>query len=209
MTTSNAALCEAENISVAYGMDKSKLAIKEVSLAVNAGEIVAILGPSGCGKSTLLRSLIGLVKPTSGRVLADGLPLDGINPASARWCFRRFCPVSVADGGGEYCGGTGRVGDRPGEALQQAASAQCIEVIGLKGFEAAYPKELSGGMKQRVGFARALARGPKLLCLDEPFSALDIFTAESLRREVYRLVTQSGEPSPGATPDTEVQSRFC
>ena len=197
-TMTGHALCQAENISVAYGTDKTKFAIKDVSLAVNPGEIVAILGPSGCGKSTLLRSLIGLVKPTNGRVLAEGVPLVGINPRVAL-VFQSFAlypwltvreTIAIALEGLEI----------EAEAAEKRITS-CIDIIGLEGFEEAYPKELSGGMKQRVGFraGRWARKGPKLLCsLWMSRSARWIlFTAESLRREVYRLVTKGGGSARG------------
>src|SRR5882672_7941066 len=201
--TTRAPLSEARHISVAYGADKSKFAIKDVSLAVNPGEIVAILGPSGCGKSTLLRSLIGLVKPTSGEVLADGAPLRGIHPGVALvfQSFALYPWLTVRDNIAVALEGL----PIDAEAAEQRIT-QCIDLIGLEGFEEAFPKELSGGMKQRVGFARALARGPRLLCMDEPFSALDVFTAESLRREVYRLVTHDGGTVRATAPDAGIQS---
>ncbi len=181
-----APICEARGVSVAFGADEAKVVLENVSLSINPGEVVAILGPSGCGKSTLLRALVGLLQPTSGEVLAHGKPLVGIHPGISI-VFQNFAlypwltvreNVAVALNGLDLCGDAGpqRV-DR------------CIDMVGLEGFEEAYPKELSGGMKQRVGIARALARGPEILCMDEPFSALDVFTAETLRNEVYRLWT--------------------
>jgi NitT/TauT family transport system ATP-binding protein len=200
------AICEARHVSVAYDAAKSVFAIKDVSLAVNPGEIVAILGPSGCGKSTLLRCLIGLVTPCEGEVLADGAPLVGIHPRVAL-VFQSFALYPWLTVHENIAVALEGLGLDSSEAEKRIA--RCIDLIGLGGFEEAYPKELSGGMKQRVGFARALARGPALLCMDEPFSALDIFTAEALRREVYRLVMRvgevGGEPS-GNAPDINVQS---
>ena len=180
-------ICEARNVSVSFDPSGERLVLKDVTLAINSGEVVAILGPSGCGKSTLLRALVGLLKPTSGQVLAHGLPLEGIHPGIAI-VFQNFAlypwltvreNVQLALNGLELDPGTA------GKRVNR-----CIDLVGLDGFEEAYPKELSGGMKQRVGIARALARGPELLCMDEPFSALDVFTAESLRSEVYRLWTR-------------------
>ena len=189
MPEDRTAICEAKSVSVAYDAEQSKYAIKDVSLAICPGEVVAILGPSGCGKSTLLRSLIGLVRPTSGAILAHGQPLQGVHPGAALvfqsfalypWLtVRQNIEVALEDLG------------LPRPDVQKRV-ARCIDMIGLEGFEEAYPKELSGGMKQRVGFARALARGPELLCMDEPFSALDVFTAETLRSEVYRLAAGGG-----------------
>ncbi len=186
-TNTVATISEAIDVTVSFENQETSsnlLVLNKVSLAIKPGEVLAILGPSGCGKSTLLRAMIGLLIPTSGTVLAHGKPLVGIHPGVSL-VFQNFAlfpwlsvrdNISVALNGLELDPATGK--DRV---------ARCIDVVGLEGFENAYPKELSGGMKQRVGIARALARGPELLCMDEPFSALDVFTAESLRSEVYRL----------------------
>ena len=186
VTVGSDAICEARNVSVSFGLDRARLVLEDVSLAINAGEVVALLGPSGCGKSTLLRALVGLLQPTAGAVLAHGQPLRGIHPgvslvfqsfALYPWLtVRENVEVAINDLGLD-------------ETTARQRIASCIDLVGLEGFENAYPKELSGGMKQRVGIARALARGPELLCMDEPFSALDVFTAESLRSEVYQLWT--------------------
>ncbi len=203
MTTANEVpICEAKDVSVAYDAAGIRYAIKDVSLAIHVGEVVAILGPSGCGKSTLLRSLIGLICPTSGVVLAHGQPLHDVHPDVAL-VFQNFAlypwltvrqNIEVAFDGLKI---------DPATARQRIA--RCIDMVGLEGFEEAYPKELSGGMKQRVGFARALASGPQLLCMDEPFSALDVFTAESLRTEVYGLVT-GGKLAADGDSDSGVKS---
>ncbi|HUB26103.1 MAG TPA: nitrate/sulfonate/bicarbonate ABC transporter ATP-binding protein [Tepidisphaeraceae bacterium] len=190
MADDAAPIAEMQNVSVSFGEgDSSRQVLRDVSLAVRSGEVVAILGPSGSGKSTLLRTIVGLQKPTSGHVLAHGAPLDGPHPGAAI-VFQNFALypwLTVQE--------NIRVALNLLE-LPPAAAAQrilrCIDMVGLEGFEEAYPKELSGGMKQRVGIARALARGPELLCMDDPFSALDVFTAESLRSEVYRLWSGNG-----------------
>jgi NitT/TauT family transport system ATP-binding protein len=158
--------------------------LHDVDFSVRRGETVAMLGPSGCGKSTLLRILIGLVPPTSGTVKVHGQPLAGIHPGAAVVFqnFALFPWLTVEE--------NVRVGlnGRPlPEAEEHALVEAAIERVGLGGVERAFPKELSGGMKQRVGIARALVGGPELLCMDEPFSALDVLTAELLRAEVYRL----------------------
>lgn len=179
-------ICEAQQISVAYAGEGSRFAIKDITLAINEGEVVAILGPSGCGKSTLLRSLIGLIRPTSGSVLAHGQPLTGVHPGVGL-VFQNFAlyPWLTVRENVQVAFDAQSIDP----ATAQQRTARCIDMVGLEGFEDAYPKELSGGMKQRVGFARAMAGAPELLCMDEPFSALDVFTAESLRSEVYQLVT--------------------
>jgi len=158
--------------------------IAPVDLAIEPGKIIALLGPSGCGKSTLLRILSGLAKPTSGEVLWHGKPLDGQVPnvAIVFQSFALFPWLSVLENveAPLEARGVGAVGRRK-RALKM------LDTVGLDGFETAYPKELSGGMKQRVGFARALVVEPEVLFMDEPFSALDVLTAENLRNELIEL----------------------
>ena len=180
-------ITEAIDVSMLYGDPAATnrlLVLDKVSLAIKAGEVMAILGPSGSGKSTLLRILIGLLKPTSGQVLAHGKPLEGIHPGVSLVFqnFALFPWLTVNDNVQLALNGLNL---NPAESKDRIT--RCIDVVGLEGFEGAYPKELSGGMKQRVGIARALARAPELLCMDEPCSALDVFTAESLRSEIYRM----------------------
>ena len=148
------------------------------------GEIVALLGKSGSGKSTLLRCIAGLIEPSSGRVAYKGTQLNGANPGVAM-VFQSFAllPWLTVQQNVEL--GLQARGVPEKERREQALKA--IDVIGLDGFEAAYPKELSGGMRQRVGFARALVLEPDALLMDEPFSALDVLTAENLRNEIVRL----------------------
>jgi len=193
-----ATISEAIGVSVSFDNKETNstlLVLNNVSLAIKPGEVLAILGPSGCGKSTLLRAMIGLLKPTEGMVLAHGKPLVGIHPGVSLVFqnFALFPWLSVRDNINVALNGLDL---DPGTATDRVA--RCIDMVGLEGFENAYPKELSGGMKQRVGIARALARGPELLCMDEPFSALDVFTAESLRSEVYRLWSGGGSKLPFA-----------
>ncbi|MBF2097968.1 MAG: nitrate/sulfonate/bicarbonate ABC transporter ATP-binding protein, partial [Gloeomargaritaceae cyanobacterium C42_A2020_066] len=143
-----------------------------------------LLGPSGSGKSTLMRMMAGLIVPTTGQVLYHGRPLRGLNPGVAI-VFQSFAlyPWLTVLENVEL--GLKAKGVDP--ELGREKALQMIDVIGLDGFENAYPKELSGGMRQRVGFARALAVEPELLCMDEPFSALDVLTAENLRIELLDL----------------------
>jgi NitT/TauT family transport system ATP-binding protein len=146
----------------------------------------------------LLRLLVGLLRPTQGAVLAYGKPLDGIHPGAALVFqnFALFPWLTVHENVELALNGLGLDAHAAAERVHK-----CIDMVGLDGHESAYPKELSGGMKQRVGIARALARGPELLCMDEPFSALDVFTAESLRSEVYNLWRGAHqEASDGALP---------
>ncbi len=190
-------IAEVRHVSVNYGDAGStpgRTILEDVTLGIRAGEVLAILGPSGCGKSTLLRTMVGLIKHAKGEVLAHGQPLAGIHPGVSIVFqnFALFPWLTVQDNVRLALNGLGLSDADGAERVKR-----CIDVVGLDGFENAYPKELSGGMKQRVGFARAMARGPELLCMDEPFSALDVFTAESLRSEVYRLF--SGGRTAGHT----------
>jgi NitT/TauT family transport system ATP-binding protein len=174
----------ARNVWVTFGQQAERVVLQDVSIDVASNEVLAILGPSGCGKSTLLRALVGLISPTRGQVLAHGKPLVGLHPGIAI-VFQNFAlfpwltvrqNVEMALCGLDISSSEG-----------QERVSRCIETVGLGGHLDAFPKELSGGMKQRVGIARAMAREPELLCMDEPFSALDVFTAESLRSEIYNL----------------------
>jgi NitT/TauT family transport system ATP-binding protein len=155
-----------------------------VSFTLREGEIVALLGKSGSGKSTLLRCAAGLIAPSSGTVTYRGTPLNGANPGVAM-VFQSFAllPWLTVQQNVELAM---QARDVP-EAQRHDKALRAIDLIGLDGFESAYPKELSGGMRQRVGFARALAVQPDALFMDEPFSALDVLTAANLRTELTRL----------------------
>ncbi len=158
--------------------------IAPTSLSVEADVIVALLGPSGSGKSTLLRMLSGLTVPSAGEVLWHGAPLRECAPNAAIvfQSFALFPWLTVLENVEVPLFARGvKHAERHRRALKMLHS------VGLRGFESAYPKELSGGMKQRVGFARALAVEPEVLFMDEPFSALDVLTAETLRGELLEL----------------------
>lgn len=158
--------------------------LADIDLELHSGQIVALLGPSGSGKSTLMRIIAGLIAPTTGKVWYREQPMVGLNPGVAI-VFQGFAlyPWLTVLENVEL--GLKALGMEVNERRQKALKT--IDIIGLDGFENAYPKELSGGMRQRVGFARALAVEPELLCMDEPFSALDVLTAENLRFELLDL----------------------
>jgi NitT/TauT family transport system ATP-binding protein len=158
--------------------------LENIDLSVRKGELLALLGQSGSGKSTILRCLTGLVDPTSGRALAHGKMFAGV-AADVSIVFQTFAlyPWLTV----EQNVAVGLMSRQMGRDERQAAIDRAIELIGLGNYHGAYPRELSGGMRQRVGIARALVSQPKLLCLDEAFSALDVLTAENLRQEVISL----------------------
>ena len=165
--------------------------LDDVSLTINEGEIVGMLGRSGCGKSTLLRIVSGLIEPSEGNVVYLGHPVD--KPAEGiAMVFQSFAlfPWLNVQENVEF--GLRAQGIEEDEAHRRALKA--IDLIGLDGFETAYPKELSGGMRQRVGFARALVVNPNILLMDEPFSALDVLTAETLRTDLLDLWTEGRLP---------------
>ena len=168
------------------------VAVDGVNMTVNEGEFVALLGPSGCGKSTLLRIITVLQKPSQGTVLYRGEPVTGVNPR-ATIVFQTFAlfPWLTVQQNVEIA--LKARGVAPEERKTRAL--ELLDRVGLDGFETAFPRELSGGMRQKVGFARAMAVNPELLCLDEPFSALDVLSAESLRGELLELWLGGGIPT--------------
>lgn len=186
-------LMELRNITQEYGSGERRFtAVKDINLTLSEGDFVALLGPSGCGKSTLLRIITGLQPPSSGTVLYRNQPLKGVNPHASIvfQTFALFPWLSVMD---NVSLALKVKGIEEPERSRQAEDL--LDRVGLDGFETAYPRELSGGMRQKVGFARAMAVEPELLCLDEPFSALDVLSAESLRGELLELWTEGKIPT--------------
>jgi NitT/TauT family transport system ATP-binding protein len=163
--------------------------LDDISLEVREGEMLALLGQSGSGKSTILRLMAGLTEPTQGAVLSHGTPLVGVNRGLAI-VFQSFAlyPWLTVHENVQV----GLIQRRLGAREEQEEIDKALALIGLSGYENAYPKQLSGGMRQRVGFARALVAQPEVLCMDEPFSALDVLTAENLRSEVVDLWRGAG-----------------
>ncbi|GGA54375.1 ABC transporter ATP-binding protein [Edaphobacter acidisoli] len=158
--------------------------IAPTDLSITAGEIVALLGPSGSGKSTLLRMLTGLSSPSAGQVYWHERPIAtaDVNVSIVFQSFALFPWLTVLENVEAPLKARGM---EPAERRKR--SLKILDTVGLDGFQAAYPKELSGGMRQRVGFARALVVEPEVLFMDEPFSALDVLTAENLRSELLEL----------------------
>ena len=164
--------------------DQTLHVLEKIDLTIYPNEVVALIGPSGCGKSTLLRILAGLIPQTKGEILHHGKKSNGLLPRMAMvfQTFALFPWMTVKENIDVVLKAA-----RFSVSEMDKKTRDAIALIGLNGFEDAYPKELSGGMKQRVGMARALVRNPEILFMDEPFSELDTFTAEVLRSEVLNV----------------------
>src|SRR5438309_3204144 len=182
-----------EHVSLDYKKEKEPLPVLvDVSLAAFKDEFLVITGPSGCGKSSLLRIIAGLNKPTSGRVLFRGTPVKEPRQELAM-IFQNFVLLPWRTALENVLFGLASRKDIIEERKKDLAM-KALDDAGLKGFENVYPGELSGGMKQRVGIARALALEPQALLMDEPFSSLDDLTAEHLRRGIYSLWINPSSP---------------
>jgi len=195
MSTADKTLIAVERVYKSFPKSEGKgefIVLDNVSLQVRSGEVLALLGRSGSGKSTLLRIMAGLIPPSQGRVLSNGKPLRGANNDVAM-VFQSFALLPWLTVLENVELGLEARGVSREERRQRALKA--IDLVGLDGFESAYPKELSGGMKQRVGFARAFVLEPQVLIMDEPFSALDVLTSENLRGEIDDLWNASTFPS--------------
>src|SRR6202045_601814 len=186
------ALLELKHVCQRFPHAKGTLpVIEDLSFTVEQGEFIAIVGPSGCGKSTMLRIINGLMPPTSGQVLYKGRQVDGINLECAL-VFQSFALMPWLSVKANVELGLEARGVPPADREKRASVY--IDKVGLDGFEEAYPRELSGGMRQRVGLARALAVEPAVLLMDEPFSALDALTAIGLREELLDLWQAADSP---------------
>jgi NitT/TauT family transport system ATP-binding protein len=184
-------LIRARRLQVRFATRKGALtALEDFDLEVASGEVVCIVGASGCGKSTFLNVMAGFLRPTGGEVLLEGEPIRGVDPRCGMifQSYALFPWMTVADNVafGPRLQGASR-------KRRHAKAARWIEVVGLDGFEHAYPGELSGGMQQRVALARALANDPEVLLCDEPFAALDAMTRQVLQQELLRVVADSGK----------------
>jgi NitT/TauT family transport system ATP-binding protein len=185
-TTAREPLCELRHVDKYFQQETGAPlhVLEDVSIAIRPKEVVALLGPSGCGKSTILRILAGLTPPSTGEVLYHGAPLTGLNPGIG-FVFQSFAlfPWMTVQQNVEA---VLRAKGLPADQVAARAS-QAIRSVGLAGFEDSYPRQLSGGMKQRVGMARAFSLDPEMLFMDEPFSQVDALTAEGLRAEVLDI----------------------
>jgi NitT/TauT family transport system ATP-binding protein len=193
MPETAAPLIELIGIDMRFGEadgDTTKI-LEDINLTVQANDVMALLGPSGCGKSTIMRILSGLIKPTGGIVKMQGQPLRGVNPGVAM-VFQNFALFPWLTVRENIL--LGLENSRYSAEEREQHFQKIIEMVGLDGYGDVLPKELSGGMKQRVGIARALIMEPTILCMDEPFSALDVLTGETLRNEIGRIAS---DPASG------------
>ena len=178
-------LLSVKNIHMEYATGKSKLvSIQDVSFTIHKNEFVSLIGPSGCGKSTILKMVLGLIKPTSGTILLGGAPLTE-NTSRISVVFQNsalFPWLDVQKNVEIVLESIIRE-----KEIRRETALKYIKMVGIDGFESAYPRELSGGMKQRVSIARAISTSPDLLLLDEPFAGLDVFSAQALRVELLDL----------------------
>jgi NitT/TauT family transport system ATP-binding protein len=188
------AIIRAERIEKFYSQPSENRiqVISATDLSIVPGEILALLGPSGSGKSTMLRMLTGLSTPSAGQVYWHEKPITGaeINVSIVFQSFALFPWLTVLENVEAPLQARGVPADE-----RRERSMKMLDTVGLDGFEGAYPKELSGGMRQRVGFARALVVEPEVLFMDEPFSALDVLTAENLRSELLELWSKKTMPT--------------
>jgi len=177
---------QARNITLVFSPKnrESVTALKDFSVEVGKGEFVSIVGPSGCGKSTFLNILLGLIKPDNGEIQLNGTRITGPGQERAM-VFQEFglLPWRTVTANVEL--GLELKGIAPAQRIERAT--ELIKLVGLKGFASHYPHELSGGMKQRVGLARALATDPEVLLMDEPFAALDAQTRDLMQMELLQI----------------------
>ncbi|WP_063657836.1 ABC transporter ATP-binding protein [Candidatus Arsenophonus triatominarum] len=177
---------EVKNVSKSFNKNRKQkvIVLDNINLEIKENEIVALLGRSGSGKSTLLRMIAGLIEPDFGSIVCCDLPINGPckNTSMVFQYFALFPWLNVFDNVAFGLQTQGLSMDEVGKKTMDM-----IDLIGLSGYEKEHPRELSGGMRQRVGFARALAVEPELLLMDEPFSALDIFTGNKLRQDLIEL----------------------
>jgi NitT/TauT family transport system ATP-binding protein len=186
-------LIEAVGVSAGYDNKREHtrlIALRDISLKVSQGEFLAIVGPSGCGKTTLINMIAGFVKPLSGTVKVRGVEVGGPG-ADRAMVFQDYAllPWRTVERNVEFAmeNRRGRVPkpERPGRITH------ALDLVGLRGFEKSYPHELSGGMRQRVGIARALVSEPEILLMDEPFGAVDAMTREAMQAELEKIIAKT------------------
>jgi NitT/TauT family transport system ATP-binding protein len=184
-------LIQAVSITKTFGKGKRTVAaVEDFDLLVNAQEVVTLVGPSGCGKSTVLNMVAGFMSPSSGEILLEGKAVTKVEPQCGM-IFQAYAlfPWMTVQANVEF----GPRVNRLSKSKRLERTKRYIEMVGLIGFEHAYPNQLSGGMRQRVALCRALANEPEVLLCDEPFAALDAMTRQVMQEELLRIVDSSGQ----------------
>ncbi len=169
---------------------KAVTAVEDFDLLVNAGEVVTLVGPSGCGKSTVLNMVAGFIRASSGQIFLEGKSVTAVEPRCGM-IFQAYAlfPWMTVQENVEF----GPRVNRLAKSQRRDRAQRYIEMVGLTGFEQAFPNQLSGGMRQRVALCRALANEPEVLLCDEPFAALDAMTRQVMQEELLRIVDESGQ----------------
>ena len=188
-------LIEIRGVSAGYENKRQKtrlIALRDVHLDVYRGEFLAIVGPSGCGKTTLVNMIAGFIKPLEGTITVDGTIVDG--PGSDRaMVFQDYAVLPWRTVYKNVRFALENRHPRPAKGVSRERIAHALELVGLTGFEKSYPYELSGGMRQRVGIARALVSEPEILLMDEPFGAVDAMTREAMKAEFEKIIAGTGQ----------------
>jgi NitT/TauT family transport system ATP-binding protein len=188
-------LIEIRGVSAGYENKRQKtrlIALRDVFLDVYEGEFVAIVGPSGCGKTTLINMIAGFMKPLEGTIRVGGRIVDGPGP-DRTMVFQDYAvlPWRTVYNNVRFALENRR--PRPSKSVMRERIGDALELVGLTGFEKSYPYELSGGMRQRVGIARALVSEPEILLMDEPFGAVDAMTREAMQAEFEKIIAETGQ----------------
>lgn len=185
------ALIQLEDVTKVFPSRKGDVvAVRDFSYAIRSGEVVTLVGASGCGKTTILNMVAGFLSPTSGRILLEGKPITKVEPRCGM-IFQAYAlfPWLTVWKNVEF---GPKINGVPKKVRQEEAR-NYIKMVGLEGFEDAYPGELSGGMRQRVALCRVLANKPDILLCDEPFAALDAMTRQVMQQELLKIVNESGQ----------------
>src|SRR4051812_43241550 len=186
-------LIEIRGVSAGYENKRQKtrlIALRDVFLDVYSGEFLAIVGPSGCGKTTLINMIAGFMKPLEGTIRVDGKIVDGPGPDRAM-VFQDYAVLPWRSVYKNVRFALENRHPRPSKDVSRERIGRALELVGLTGFEKSFPYELSGGMRQRVGIARALVSEPEILLMDEPFGAVDAMTREAMQAEFERIIAQT------------------
>jgi len=197
-------IVQIENVGQVFDTKLGKFcALRDIDLDIRQGEFVTLIGHSGCGKSTLLNLIAGLTKPTSGVMLCDGREIAGPGPERAVVFQNHSLLPWLTCYDNIYLGVEAVFGAKEGKLKLRQRTLDALELVHLTHAETKFPNEISGGMKQRVGIARALAMSPKILLMDEPFGALDALTRAGLQDELMRITAESGATTVMVTHDVD------